>query len=220
MLQGVPKTVFRQLVSVLGSQYRYPSSNGGLGYRYPSPSIDTRCINKGVSIPSLRYRYLGAFQGVPIPSLAGTDTQIPVLELGTDTTDRPTPQNQGQFRDSLNIPLRSNPRLTRGLRGRVTTLSVACQGRTYDSLDIAKYHLNNIFFMLRSHSIISHTCQDPMTSFLIHAKIPWHHFSYMLRSHSIISHSCQDPMASFLIPSSYHATMHHLHAFMSIQQHS
>ncbi|KAL4332526.1 hypothetical protein GQ457_07G008470 [Hibiscus cannabinus] len=29
-----------------------------------------------------------------------------------------------------------------------------------------------------------------------------------------------DPIASFLIPSLYHATMHHLHAFMSIQQHS
>ncbi|KAL4384782.1 hypothetical protein GQ457_15G020410 [Hibiscus cannabinus] len=37
-----------------------------------------------------------------------------------------TRQNQVQFHDSLNIPLRSNPRLTRGLRGRVTTLSVAC----------------------------------------------------------------------------------------------
>ncbi|KAL4341227.1 hypothetical protein GQ457_08G026930 [Hibiscus cannabinus] len=81
MLQGVPKTIFRQLVSVLGSQYRYPSPIRELGYRYPSPSIDTRCINKEVSIPFLRYRYLGALQGVPIPSLAGTDTQIPVLEL-------------------------------------------------------------------------------------------------------------------------------------------
>ncbi|KAL4310195.1 hypothetical protein GQ457_01G015950 [Hibiscus cannabinus] len=42
----------------------------------------------------------------------------------------PTRQNQGQFHDSLNIPLRSNPRLTRG--------------RTYDSLDIAKHNLINI----------------------------------------------------------------------------
>ncbi|KAL4313454.1 hypothetical protein GQ457_01G016340 [Hibiscus cannabinus] len=42
----------------------------------------------------------------------------------------PTRQNQGQFHDSLNIPLRSNPRLT--------------QGRTYDSLDIAKHNLINI----------------------------------------------------------------------------
>ncbi|KAL4278532.1 hypothetical protein GQ457_03G014690 [Hibiscus cannabinus] len=31
--------------------------------------------------------------------------------------------------------------------------------------------------MPRSHGIISHTCQDPIASFLIHAKIPWHHFS-------------------------------------------
>ncbi|KAK9011311.1 hypothetical protein V6N11_044163 [Hibiscus sabdariffa] len=54
-----------------------------------SPQVSIPGVStKGVSIPSLRYRYLGAFQGVPIPSLAGTDTQIPVLELGTDTTDR------------------------------------------------------------------------------------------------------------------------------------
>ncbi|KAL4280411.1 hypothetical protein GQ457_03G021960 [Hibiscus cannabinus] len=42
----------------------------------------------------------------------------------------PTRQNQGQFHDSLNIPLRSNPRNTRG--------------RTYDSLDISKHNLINI----------------------------------------------------------------------------
>ncbi|KAL4335016.1 hypothetical protein GQ457_07G008460 [Hibiscus cannabinus] len=29
-----------------------------------------------------------------------------------------------------------------------------------------------------------------------------------------------NPMTSFLIPPSYHATLHHLHAFMRIQQHS
>ncbi|KAL4384793.1 hypothetical protein GQ457_15G029960 [Hibiscus cannabinus] len=45
----------------------------------------------------------------------------------------PTRQNQGQFHDSLNIPLRSNPRLTRG--------------RTYDSLDIAKHNLINIWLI-------------------------------------------------------------------------
>ncbi|KAL4368852.1 hypothetical protein GQ457_05G018520 [Hibiscus cannabinus] len=56
----------------------------------------------------------------------------------------PTRKNQGQFHDSLNIPLRSRPRLTRG--------------RTYDSLDISKHNLNNISSMLRSHSIISHPC--------------------------------------------------------------
>ncbi|KAL4347799.1 hypothetical protein GQ457_17G007330 [Hibiscus cannabinus] len=45
----------------------------------------------------------------------------------------PTRQNQGQFHDSLNIPLRSNPRLTRG--------------RAYDSLDIAKHNLINIWLI-------------------------------------------------------------------------
>ncbi|KAL4325898.1 hypothetical protein GQ457_11G031870 [Hibiscus cannabinus] len=56
----------------------------------------------------------------------------------------PTRQSQGQFHDSICIPLRFRPRLTRG--------------RTYDSLDIAKHNLNNISYMLRSDSIISHPC--------------------------------------------------------------
>ncbi|KAL4295717.1 hypothetical protein GQ457_12G008360 [Hibiscus cannabinus] len=82
--------------------------------------------------------------------------------------------------------------------------------------------------MLRSHSIISYTCQDPMTSFLTHAKIPWLHFSYMLRSHSIISHTCQDPMTSFLthakIPwlhfSFLHSTIHNHESSTCFHEHS
>ncbi|KAK9032954.1 hypothetical protein V6N11_017996 [Hibiscus sabdariffa] len=73
-------------------------------YRYSEVSTDTQVpLGTWVPIPLTKYRYQvkhqrgidtlpqvsipWAFQEVPIPSLAGTDTQILVLELGTDTTD-------------------------------------------------------------------------------------------------------------------------------------
>ncbi|KAL4362940.1 hypothetical protein GQ457_04G017370 [Hibiscus cannabinus] len=56
----------------------------------------------------------------------------------------PTRQNQGQFHDSLNIPLRSNPRLTRGLRGRVTTLSLITHPKKPRSISRLTQHSTKV----------------------------------------------------------------------------
>ncbi|KAL4273491.1 hypothetical protein GQ457_13G013950 [Hibiscus cannabinus] len=67
MLQGVPNTVSRHLVSVLECQYRYSSPKGGLGtdtsplvpipsgntrgYRYPSYQVSIPDVHKGYRYP-------------------------------------------------------------------------------------------------------------------------------------------------------------------------